>query len=381
MSITRTSKMAAFIIMLFLLAIFIVVYQNNNKPAPWSPGKPLDKNAVKIAILYLDGAETGYSYAHDTGIRKAMQELGLRDNQIIRKLDVKDIDTAMIEHMINEAIAEGANIIIATSWSYMDTCEKMASKHPNVIFAHASGYKSNDSNFTNYFGRIYQARYLSGIVAGLKTKANKVGFVAAMDKSNSEVTGGLNAFALGVESVNPNAEIYVNVTHSWFDPSGERQAAQKLLDEGCDVIAQHCDTPAPQIEAEKVGVWGIGYNSDMSREAPGAVLTSVIWNWGAYYAFLINSVINGSFTTKPYFGGMADGMVDITPLNSALATPDMESAVAGARLRILSENFNVFDGAMETNDGRIIGRAGETLSDAEIAGAIDWYYRNIAQLK
>ena len=125
---------------------------------------------------------------------------------------------------------------------------------------------SNGKNFNNYFGRIYQARYLSGIVAGMNTTTNKIGYVAAMDNSNSEVTGGIDAFALGIYSVNPDAEVYVKVTNSWYDPEAEENAAKTLLDMDCDVIAQHCDTEYPQTLAEERGVYSIGYNSDMSKK-------------------------------------------------------------------------------------------------------------------
>jgi basic membrane protein A len=342
---------------------------------------PLDKDSVKIGIIHVSDATDGYSYAHDAGIQQMQAAIGLGDEQIIRKLNVSDTDELMTEHVIRECIAEGANVIIATSWGYMNICEKLAAEYPGVVFAHASGYKSNESNFTNYFGRIYQARYLSGIAAGLLTKSGKLGYVAAMDKTNSEVAGGLNAFALGVESVNPEARIYVRVTNSWFDPVGEQHAALRLLAEGCDVIAQHCDTSVPQSEAEKVGAWGIGYNSDMRADAPNAVLTSVIWNWDVYYTYLIGGIIDGSFTTAPYFGGLAEGIVDITPLSDALSTPEIAKAVAEAREHLLNGEANVFDGVMETNDGQKIGLAGDTLSDDEITGGINWYYRNIIELE
>jgi basic membrane protein A len=263
----------------------------------------------------------------------------------------------------------------------MNVCEKLAAEYPGVVFAHASGYKSNESNFTNYFGRVYQARYLSGIAAGLLTKSGKLGYVAAMDKTNSEVTGGLDAFALGVESVNPDARMYVRGTNSWFDPAGEQQAALRLLEEGCDVIAQHCDTSVPQLEAEKAGVWGIGYNSDMSADAPNAVLTSVIWNWHVYYTYLINGIMDGSFTTTPYFGGLAEGMVDITPLSGKLSAPEIAQAVADARERLLNGKTDVFYGVMETNGGQKIGVPDNSLPDDEITGGIDWYYRNVIELK
>ena len=125
--------------------------------------------------------------------------------------------------------------------------------------------RNNGKNMNNYFGRIYQARYLAGIAAGMKTQSNKIGYVAAMDVTNSEVTGGINAFAMGVKSVNADARVYVKVTNTWFDVTKEKQAAEALLADGCDVIAQHCDTTAPQLAAQEKGVWGCGYNSDMTE--------------------------------------------------------------------------------------------------------------------
>ena len=271
---------------------------------------------------------------------------------------------------------EGCNIIFATSWGFMDTCEALAEEFPDVIFSHGTGYKSNGTNFNNYFGRIYQARYLAGIAAGLKTESNKLGYVAAMGQENSEVTGGINAFAMGAYSVNPDCEVYVKVTNSWFNPEGETQAAQALVDLGCDVIAQHCDTPNPQTVAEQNGVWGVGYNSDMSKDAPGAVLTSVMWDWSVYYTQAVQSVIDGTWTGENYFGGMADGLVDIAPL-SDLCAEGTQEAVDAARKQITEEGFNVFDGVIETNDGSTVGAEGSTLSDADITGSMNWYFKNV----
>jgi len=376
----KTKKLAISLISVILFAVGLTGC-NSNEIERWLPGKPLDKSNIKIGVIYLDEAKSGWSYSHELGIREAQKQIGLSDNQIIRKLNVSETDSSKIEYMISEAIAEGVNVIIAPSWGFMDVCEQMANEHPGVVFAHASGYKKNDSNFTNYFGRLYQARYLTGIAAGLKTKAGKVGFVAAQDSSNSEVTGWLNAFAMGVESVNPDAKIYVNVTNSWFDPAGERRAAQKLINKGCDVIAQHCDTSEPQLVAERAGVWGIGNNVDMSSEAPKAVLTSAVWNWGTYYTHLLNSIIDGNFTTEPYIGDLADGMVDIAPLSPELTNLEMEKKIEKAKDSIISGSVQIFSGEMKTNDSRIIGEPGEVLSESEIASGINWYYHNITVLK
>ncbi|MDR1278766.1 MAG: BMP family ABC transporter substrate-binding protein [Treponema sp.] len=367
--------------LLFLFGLCLILAGCARNEAQWRPGQPLAREKLVVAVIHISdplNESSGYAFEHDRGIQGMLEKIGLKDEQIIRKINVSDANPMVVENALRDCIALGAHIIFATSYGYMETCEKLAEEFPHVIFAHATGSRYNDTNFTNYFGRVYQARYLSGIAAGLKTESNMIGYVAAMDKSNSEVSGGINAFALGVESVNPGAVIHVRVTHSWFDPPGETNAARELLALGCDVITQHCDTPNPQLEAERARKWSIGYNSDMSREAPGAVIGSVVWNWGEYYTWLVQSVINGSFTTAPYFGGLREGIVDFTPL-SALAAPDTAEAVAAARMRIESGAFNVFDGALETNDGRIIGEPGTTLPDALITGGMDWYYRNVRE--
>ncbi|MDD3139471.1 MAG: BMP family ABC transporter substrate-binding protein, partial [Lachnospiraceae bacterium] len=156
----------------------------------------------------------------------------------------------------------------------------------------------------------------------------------------------------------------------------ETNAAKALIAEGCDVIAQHCDTPNPQTEAESAGVYGIGYNSDMSKDAPKATLTSVIWNWGVYYTQAVQSVIDGTWTPTNYFGGMKEGLVDIAPLSAFVAAGTKEK-VEEARAKILDGSFNVFDGEIETNTGEIIGKADSTLDDATITGGINWYYKNV----
>ncbi|NJP40896.1 BMP family ABC transporter substrate-binding protein [Oscillospiraceae bacterium HV4-5-C5C] len=339
---------------------------------------PIDKDKIIIGVIHItDPSEgSGYTYTHDVGIQEMQATLGLRDDQIIRKNNVSDSDPSACETAIRECIAEGANVIFATSWGYMDTVEAMAEEYPDVVFCHGTGYKSNDTNFSNYFGRIYQARYLSGIVAGMKTTTNKIGYVAAMGQDNSEVTGGIDAFAIGVESVNPDAKIYVKVTNSWFAPEEESNAAIALIGEGCDVIAQHCDTPNPQLAAEDAGVYGVGYNSDMSKDAPGAVLTSVVWDWGVYYTQAVQQVIDGTWTPTVYYGGMADGLVDISPLSDLVAEGTAEK-VEAARAAILDGSFNVFDGVLETNDGQTIGTEGGTLDDTTIKSGINWYYRNV----
>ena len=338
----------------------------------------ISKDDMKVGVLYIsDPSEgSGYSYTHDLGIQGMQENLGLNSDQIERKI-VDDSDAAATEKAIKECIDDGCRIIFTTSWGYMETTSEMAEQYPDVYFSHGTGYLSNGKNFNNYFGRIYQARYLSGIVAGMNTKSNKIGYVAAQDSSNSEVTGGIDAFAIGVESVNPDAKIYVVVTNSWYDPDKEKAASEQLLDMGCDVMAQHCDTAYPQTLAQDRGVYGIGYNSDMSKETPNSCLTSVIWNWSAYYTSAVKSVMNGTWDGSNYYGGMAEGLVGITNL-AGFAADGTQEKVDKATAAILSGENNVFDGVLETNTGDTVGSEGSTLDDATITGGINWYYRNVA---
>ena len=348
-----------------------------SEPASATGG--IRKDEIKVGVIHLsDPAEgSGYTYTHDQGIIGMQQNLGLRDDQIVRKISVDDTDAAAVETAITECVEEGCNIIFATSWGYMDTCEALAEEFPEVIFSHGTGYKSNGTNFNNYFGRIYQARYLSGIIAGLKTETGKIGYVAAMGQENGEVTSGCNAFAMGVASVNPDAEVYVSVTNSWFDPEGEKQAAERLIAEGCDVIGQHCDTPNPQTAAEEHGVWGVGYNSDMTKDAPGATLTSVMWDWSVYYTKAVQNVIDGTWVAGEkidnYFGDMADGLVTLGEFNSDLVTDEMIAKVEEVKAQIVSGEWDVFDGKTEIMDNE--GNA-HTLEGADY-GSCNWYYENV----
>ena len=344
-------------------------------------GEGIPKEDIKVGVVHLsDPAEgTGYTYTHEQGILGMMKNLGLKDEQVIRKTNVNDGDAAAVENAMRELVEEGCNIIFATSWGYMDTCEALAEEYDNVIFSHGTGYKSNGTNFNHYFGRIYQARYLAGIAAGMKTESNKLGFVAAMGKDNGEVTSGINAFAMGAASVNPDAKVYVKVTNSWFDPEGEKAAAESLIAAGCDVIAQHCDTAGPQLAAEEHNVWGVGYNSDMIKDAPKATLASVMWDWSVYYTKAVQNVIDGTWKAgvkvDDYFGDMADGLITISDLNKDLVAEGTAEKIDEAKAKLVSGEWDVFDGKTEIkdNEGNV-----HTLEGADY-GTCNWYVENVVE--
>ncbi len=390
----KHTKLLAALLALTLVFAFTAC-SNTETPAPVeSPVAEADTPAVdpefKVGVIHIsDPAEgAGYTFAHEQGIIAMRDNLGLSDDQIIRKINIDDTDVQATKIAIEECIDEGCSIIFGTSFNYMNTMEEMAAAYPDIIFSHGTGYKFNETNMNNYFGRIYQARYLTGIAAGLKTQSNKIGYVAAMGKDNAEVTGGINAFAMGVASVNPEAKIYVEVTNSWFSPDLEKKAAEALLDKGCDVLGQHCDTTAPQVAAEERGVWGVGYNSDMTKDAPKAHLVAPVWNWGVYYTKATKEAMEGNWSNENYFGDMNDGLIALSPLSDNCAEGTKE-AIEAAEAMILSGEYKVFEGKaivngelvekdLKDNAGNVIAPAGsEVLDDATITGSINWYFENV----
>ena len=356
----------------------------------------IPKDQLKIGVIHIgDPADgSGYSYTHDLGIQGMQKNLGLSDDQIVRQLNISDSDTTAIRNAIEDCIAQGCNVIFGTSYGYMDTMEALANEHPDVIFSHGTGYKSNGSNLNNYFGRIYQARYLAGIAAGLKTKTNKIGYVSAYGTELAETCSGINAFALGVQSVNPDAVVYVKELKSWFDPANETAYAEALINMGCDVISQHCDTANPQIAAEKAGVFGCGYNSDMTKDAPKAHLTATIWNWDVYYTAAVQAVIDGKWVEfGNYYKGVKEGLCDVSPLsaNCVPGTQEKIDAVkalyndgswdvfTGVKLSF-DENNNVIktDAALKDNTGKeIVPAGGPSVEDSVITGSMNYFVEGV----
>ena len=243
----------------------------------------------KVGAIYINSKNdtAGYTFAHHNGITTAMKELGLDTETQLVIVDEVPEDKEQVLAAVDTLVGEGANIIFGISFGYIDALEEAAGEYTDVIFSHATGYKSNETNFNNYFGRAYQARYLAGIAAGLKSLElgnNNVGYVAAYGTEYAETASGINGFALGVQSVNPNATVFVKKLGAWADEVNEAAFAEELIKSyGCGVISQHCDSAQPQIMAENNGVFGCGYNSDMTPDAPKAHLTAAIWNWNVYY--------------------------------------------------------------------------------------------------
>jgi basic membrane protein A len=306
-----------------------------------------DGSDTKAAfVMVAPVGDAGWNFMHDQG------RLGAADAAGVETAFVENIPEggAEFDNAVQNFIDEGYNVIFTTSFGYMDATETFAAANPDVRFEHISGFKMNDTNFGNSFGRMYQPRYIAGMAAGAATESNRIGYVAAFPIP--EVIRGINAFALGVAETNPDAVVEVAWTATWFDPGVEGNAAQALIDAGADVLTMHQDSTATGQAITDAGGTFIGYHSDMSEQV-GAYLTAPVWDWTNRYAEVIEEAKAGEFTPSAWWGGMADGVVDIAIPDSSPVAADMEAT----KQLILDGAFDVFD------QGIIADQAGTVIID------------------
>ncbi len=289
---------------------------------------------LKVAFVYVSPVgDYGWTYAHDQG-RKALEQ-ALENVQTAYTESVAAPDA---ERVIRDYAQKGYKVIFTTSFEYMDPTIEVARDFPDTIFEHCSGFKQAP-NAGNYFGRMYQARYLSGLVAGKMTKSNVLGYVAA--HPIPEVIRGINAFTLGVREVNPPAVVKVVWTGSWYDPAKEKEAALSLIEAGADVLAQHQDSPATQEAAQERKIYSVGYNTDMSSFAPDAHLTAPVWNWVPYYVETVKSVREGAWKSRSYWKGMESGVVGLAPYGK-MVPPAVQEFVEKRKQAIIEGKFTVW---------------------------------------
>jgi basic membrane protein A len=347
--------------------VFCLVSVANGAAAAFPPIAPQDMNP---GFVYVGpAADGGWSTMHDLA-RKIVEEKypGLKSGIVESVPEGPDA-----ERVIEAFIRNGSKVVFATSFGYMDPVQNVAARYPEVIFMHCSGYKRAD-NVGTYFGRIYQPRYLSGLVAGKMTKTNVIGYVAAYPIP--EVIRGLNAFTLGVRKTNPEAEVKVVWLFSWLDPAKEREATNALYDLKADVIGMHADTGAAPQAAEELGIYVIGYNNDMSNYAPTKHLTSPIWHWDIVYDYTLKAIQEGSWKSEDIWWGLKEGMVDLAPFGSDV--PDeVKTLVASERQKILSGEWDVFHGPIKDQNGEVRVKEGEHMTDEEML-SLSWYVEGIS---
>lgn len=325
---------------------------------------------LKVGFIYVSPiGDAGWTFQHESGRRQMASALG-------DKVDTKFIETvpegAEAERVIRQFAADGYGLVFTTSFGYMNPTVKVAKRFPGTKFEHATGYK-RAKNVGTYNVRFYEGRYLAGIVAGGMSKSNIAGYVAAFPIP--EVLMGINAFTLGMQSVNPEARTKVIWTNSWYDPGREREAADVLVTQGADVLTHHTDSTAVVQAADEKGAYAVGYHSDMSKYGPRAHLTAVTHHWGDFYTRLTQEVIDGNWESRNIWGGIQAGMVSLAPINP-IVPRDVVARVEEREDAIKNGNFHPFQGPIRDQDGKIRIAAGTTISDEDLL-KMDWYVQGV----
>lgn len=353
-------------IALFTIASSFAQGSNESKAPAAETTEPMT-----VGVIYVSApGDFGYSYMHDQGTKAAEAKFGDKI-KVIRMENVPENEES--ERAMENLIDAGSKIIFANSYNYQEYMLNVAKEHPEVYFEHSSGYLSNE-NMSNYFGRMYQMRYLSGLIAGRMSKSGQIGYVAAFN--TPEVVRGINAFTLGVREENPDATVRVVWTNTWFDPSKERQGAESLLDAGADVIAQHQDTTEPTKAAIERGAYSIGYNADFrSITNSDNVLVSPMWNWGNYMIPAIQSALDGTWTKQEYWGGLEDNMIQLSEL-SPLVPEDLATEIQAIEDQMRNNTFDVFWGKLVDNEGNVRQADGEKMSDGDML-SINWFVEGV----
>lgn len=364
-----------------------------------------DATAIKVGVILVGDENEGYTAAHIDGIKAAAAKIGMDDSQILWKYSIGEDQTCFDK--AEELVDEGCGLVVSNSYGHQTYMQQAAEAYPDVTFVSATGDTAATSglaNFCNAFTDVYESRYVSGIVAGMKIQELvdgdklsddnfdddgnvKVGYVGAFPYA--EVVSGYTAFFLGIKSVYEQVSMEVTYTNSWFSITDEAEAANTLMSHGCVIIGQHADStgaPSAVQAAYESGTvaYSIGYNIDMLEVAPDAALTSATNNWGAYYEYLFKTVANGDAVATNWAAGYTADAVAITTLGASCAEGTQEK-VDEAIAAIKGGTLNVFDTSKFTVGGQSITYAyasdtdGDFVNDANNVVADGYYHESYVQ--
>ena len=353
-------------IVLIILGIFIFLI------ILWSiffAGKD-QKDTVKIGFI-LSGSsdEKGWNGMHYQGYKASCEKLGTR---MLVKENVKEF-TGACETAIHDLVEQGASMIFLSSYGYSEEVYDVVQEYPQVVF-YGNSSEYHALNLTSYFARLYQARYLAGIIAGMTTETNHIGYVAAME--NNEVNRGINAFTLGVKKANPDAVVHVVWTNSWDNEEKERAAANTLIQQmNTDVITYHQNQDFAAREADAQGVYSIGYHI-VSENLSSKYLTSVVCNWEALYEEIIRQYLQGNANkVENYWIGLEKDVVALTDF-SIEVSDDIRIALENAKTEILNGR-DVFSGVIYDNEGVLRCDEGEIIRDEILLEQFDWFVEGV----
>lgn len=325
-----------------------------------SPAFSQSPAPIKAAWVYVTPlTDAGWTHQHDQGRRAVEQALGAR----VHTSYVENVpEGADAERVIRDLAAQGNQIIFTPSFGYMEPTLKVAREFPGVKFESITGYK-RAPNVATANARYYEGRYLAGIAAGRMTQSGLAGYVAGFPIP--EVLQGINAFTLGLRSINPKAEVKVIWLNEWFNPPREREAAMTLMNQGADVLAFHTGSTAVMAAAEERGKLAVAYHSDMRAIAPTAQLAAVTHLWGDYATRRVKAVQDGSWRSGDLWGGVKEGMIRVDAFGPKVPQA-VQREVLARQQDIVAGRLHPFAGPITDNTGRPQLAKGQTLSDAQI---------------
>ena len=332
--------------------------------AAWGQTKP------KVSFVYVGPiGDHGWSYQHHQGLQALKQEFGDRiDTNYVENV----AEGPDAERVIDQLAASGSSLIFTTSFGFMNPTIKVAARYPNVKFEHATGFKQAP-NVATYNARFYEGRHVIGLIAGKMTKTNAIGYIASFPIP--EVVMGINAAYLAAKSVNPNVKMKIVWVSAWFDPGKETDAAKALVDQGCDVLMQHTDSPAAMKFAEEKGIYAFGQASDMVQFGPNAQLTAIVDNWSPYYIKRVNALLDGTWKSGDTWDGIKQGTVVLAPWSKKIPA-DVVRLAETARDGIASGSVHPFTGPINKQDGTPWLQAGEKASDKDLS-SMNFYVQGL----
>ena len=325
---------------------------------------------LKIAFVYLGPiSDGGWTYQHEQGRLAVDKALGAK----VKTTYVENVpETADAERVIRQLAVDGNKLIFTTSFGYMDPTLKVAKAFPNTDFEHATGYKTAP-NLATYQTRFYEGAYLLGVIAGKMTKTNTLGFVGSFPIP--EVIRNIDAYTMGARSVNPKIRTKVIWVSTWYDPGKERQAAETLVAQGADMLAQNTDSPAVVQVAEEKHVHAFGWDTDMAKYGPHAHLTANTENWGVYYVQEAKRVLDGTWKAGETHWGIKEGIVVLSPLNPAVPA-DVAKLFDDRKKAIVDGSLVPFAGPLKDNEGKERIAAGSSMPLPDLL-AINWYVEGV----
>ncbi|MCX7300325.1 MAG: BMP family ABC transporter substrate-binding protein [Rhodobacterales bacterium] len=338
-----------------------------------SLGLPLraQDGPLKVGFIYVGPVgDGGWTFQHDQARQAVEAHFGDAVETIYQESVPEGADA---ERAITQMVLQGCKLIFTTSFGYMDATVNVAAQFPDVKFEHATGYKTAP-NLATYDARFYEGRAVIGTIAGRMTKSNKIGYIGSFPIP--EVIQGINSSFIHARKVNPDVEMVVAWAYTWFDPAKEADAAKAMIEQGVDVVMQHTDSTAPQAAAAEAGnVFTFGQASDMAAFKPTPRISSIIDNWAPYYIKRVQAVLDGTWESSRFWGGIGDGEVLIGDITEAVPA-EVKAEAEALRDAIGSGAYHPFTGPLSKQDGSVWLAEGEVATD-EVLSGMNFYVEGI----